>query len=134
MRPPVGIGGSAEALPVLGGSDAQRTEERTPKGLARSEAARTRHRIDAVRRLLEPAPGRFHPGPLHEPGRGRAGLRAEDAGEVAGAHRGSGCEAFDGQVLVEMIGDPGLHLGHRVAVGQLDLEVGAELRLPARAA
>ena len=61
------------------------------------------------------------------------GLAAEGAGEVAGAHRGALGERLDPQVGVEVVGDPGLELAQRPALGELGLEVGAELGLAAGA-
>ena len=85
------------------------------------------------RALLEQLAGALDPELLDVGGRRHADLAAEEAGEVARAHRGALGERLDAQVGVEVVGDPGLQLAQRAALGELRREVGAELGLAAGA-
>src|SRR5947209_4768659 len=122
----------AEAAAVVGGGDVQGTQERTAHGLGRAEAAADGDLVDRRRRLLEQPAAGFHTRPLDEAGGGDTDLAAEGAREVARAHRRPLGEAFDGQVVVQMVGDPGLQLAQRLTLSQLTGELSAELRLSAR--
>ena len=83
---------------------------------------------------LEQAAGRLDPQGLDVRGGRGAGLGPEAAGEAARAHRGPTGEHGDGEVLVEVVGQPALQLGDRVGAGGPGGELRAELGLAAGAA
>jgi hypothetical protein len=87
-----------------------------------------------LRGLFEPAPCRFD-ADLHDEARGcHAGLLGEDAREVARTHPNSLGHLLDGERFAQIIQHPNMQLSYGGAVGSLQRERGAELRLAARAA
>src|SRR5919198_3101563 len=131
-RTPVGSGREPRA--VGGGVDAQAPAESAAHGLNGAEAAARRHGLDAEVAGLELAPGALDARGVDVGGRGQAGLGAEGAREVALAHVHARGERRDGELLVEVLDDPGLQLAQWLATRGLAGERGAELRLAARPA
>jgi len=66
--------------------------EDAPQRLGAAEPAPFGHHVESVVACLKLGAGRFDPDPLHEPSRTLTDLGAEDAGEVAHAHRRRGGE------------------------------------------
>src|SRR5690606_12059535 len=83
--------------------------------------------------LEEPAGG-LDPEGLDVGGRGHARLLAEAPGEVPGAHARPGGEGVDGEVGVEVVGQPAQDVDDRRRAGGLGEQLGAELGLAAGAA
>jgi hypothetical protein len=84
--------------------------------------------------LFEPAPRRFD-ADLHHETRGRhADLLGEDARKISGAHPRLDGHLLDGERFAQVVQQPRLQLAYGRAVGGLQRERGAKLRLAARTA
>src|SRR5438093_956586 len=122
-----------EAAAIRARRHAEQAEEGPPHHLGAPEAALRGDGVHAVRRLLEAPARALDARALDEARRRETDLAREHAREVPLAHRHLGGEGGHGEIRVEVIGDPGLQLAQRVAVGRLHGELGAELRLAAGA-
>src|SRR4051794_24554147 len=125
-------GGGAEPLAVGGRADAEAPVEGAAQDLGAREAGGARGGLDA-RAVLEQRPGALDAQPLDVRRRGHPDLGTERAGEVPLAERGAAGQRWDGEVRVEVAGDPRLELAQRLARGGLRREARAELRLAAGA-
>jgi hypothetical protein len=124
----------AEAFAVFLRRNAQQTLEHAAHGLRAAEAAFFGDEFNCLGGLFEPAPSRFD-ADLHDETRGRrADLLGEDARKIAGTHSRPGGHLFDCERFAQIVQQPGLQLAYWRAVGCLQRERGAELRLTARAA
>ena len=83
---------------------------------------------------LEPHARRLQPNPLDVTGGCDAGLGAEGAREVPGAHVRARCHRLDGVVLGDVVGHEAKRFAQRLARGLLGDECCAELGLTSRAA
>src|SRR5688500_10756888 len=120
-------GSGAEASAVGGRRDADATREGAAQGLDGAEAGGGGDLLDRGGAGLEAGQGRLD-ADLLDVGRWRgADLAGEGAGEVAHAHRGAGGQRRHGQVGGRVVGDPGLEVAQRLALGLLGGELGAEL-------
>ena len=124
-----------EPLAVSGGGDAERPDERAPHRLGRAVAAAPGDLLDPGAGVLKFPAGRLQPDPVDVPARRHAGLGGEAAGELPGRQARPGRPALGtDRSSAGPLGDPLLHLAQRRAPRQLSLQLGAELRLAARAA
>src|SRR5436305_3813662 len=124
---------SLEPVAVAGGADPEPAVERAAHRLDGAEAAVVRDRLELLAGRLEPQPRVVDAQGLDIGCRRHPDLAAEGAREVALAHRGAGCEGGHGEVRGEVRRHPLLELPDRPPLGELRLEVRAELRLAARA-
>src|SRR3954447_24758724 len=113
----VGSCGGAEPLAVGGRADAEAPVEGAAQDLGAREAGGARGGLDA-RAVLEERAGALDAQALDVRRRGHPDLGAERAGEVPLAERGAAGQRRDGEVRVEVAGDPRLELAQRLGGGR----------------
>ena len=125
---------AAEAVPVGTGGNIQVPLKRATERFKRAEATFCGDLLDSRRRFFEPAPSGFEPDLLHILRRCQLGFPLEHAGEVPRTHSGALGQGLDTEILFQMILHPRLEFPQRLALGCLQLEMGAELALRSRPA
>src|SRR5262245_22059140 len=128
------LSSAPEVGAVVAGRDAQRAAERPVHGLDGTEAGVARDLGQPGAGGLESPARRLDPRALDVDRRGERQITPKRAREVARAHPRATRERGYRQVLGRVVGDEGLEVAERVALGELPTELGAELRLPARPA
>src|SRR5262249_39226818 len=108
-------------------------DERAAHGLGGAEPAPGTYGLEGVAGLLEKSARGFYADGRDILSRCHAHLAGEDPGEVARAHGYAAGQALDRVVLLWVLDHVGLQLAQRLVLGELHRELGAELRLPARA-
>src|SRR5258705_13530375 len=119
---------AVESIAVLAGRDADLAHERAAQGLGRAESRLLAHHLERLVGLLEQASRGLDTNRRNELGRRGAHLPREHPREVAWAHAYPAREPPDREILVRMIGDPGLQLAQRLVAGELHPGRGRGLR------
>src|SRR5580700_8732703 len=123
-----------ETAAVLGGTDPQGADERAAHRLGGAVAAGAGGLLDAAGGVLEAAARGLEPRAVDVTAGRHPDLGGEGAGELARGQAGPVGEDVDGEVGGGVFGDPVLNFAQRGAAGDLGGQLGAELRLAARAA
>jgi hypothetical protein len=123
-----------ESFAVLLRRNAHQALERAAHGFSAAEAAFFGDEFDRLGRLFEPAPRGFDADLRHETRWSHADLLGEDTREIAWTHPDLRGHSLDGQRFAQVVQQPDLQIAHGSAVGSLQRERGAELRLAARTA
>ena len=123
-----------ESFAVLLRRNMHQALERAAHGFSAAEAAFFCDEFDRLGRLFEPAPRGFDADLRHETRGRHADLLGEDPREIARTHPDLRGHSLDGQRFAQVVQHPDLQIAHGRAVGSLQRERGAELRLAARTA
>src|ERR1700749_4512173 len=123
-----------ETAAVLGGAGAQGADERAAHRLGSAVAAGAGGLLDAAGGVLEAAARGLEPGAVDVAAGRHSDLGGEGAGGTAAGEAGGDGAGGGGEGGGGVFGDPLLTLAQRGAVRDLGGQLGAELRLAARAA
>ena len=121
----------SKALPVFDRRHGDPAHECSPQAGLIGKSA---HAGDLLQRgvaFLQHAPCRFDTSRLDEVARCHVRLPLEEAGEVAGAHGQARRQRLDREVVTQVVQDPFVYVADRADLGNLGLEMDAELGLAA---